>query len=130
MKLLKQSIVLIPIVILILALKLDAYNLTFPLSPGETNGTVYSYHGVWCYTNMLNSNQWFFFNSCPAGNTSMLINASVPSPAYLTVQVVGTNYLLSTPNPTNAVLYATNVLATIYTNQVPPVNPSTNTISQ
>ena len=130
MKTLKQSIILIPIVILIIALKLGAYTLTFPLSPGESSNVVYSYHGVWCYTNMLYSNQWFFFNSCPAGQTSMLISATVPSPAYVTVQVQGTNYLLSTPNPTNAVLYATNVLATVFTNQVPPLNPATNTISQ
>ena len=35
MKTLKQSIILIPIVILIIALTLGAYTLTFPLSPGQ-----------------------------------------------------------------------------------------------
>lgn len=106
----------------------QTYKLNFTKSPDETNGAVLAYIGVWEYTNAASSNTWAVFNSTPVGNTNMVITSLVPSPAYLAVQTQGTNYLLSAP--TNIVLYNTNTLAGIYTNNpTPPRAPGVPTLS-
>jgi hypothetical protein len=116
-------------ILMTLAAVAQTYKLNWVKSPDETNGTVLGYIGVWRYTNAASSNDWRSFSSAPAGVTNMVINTMVYSPAYLAVRVQGTNLLLS--SPTNVVLYDTNALALIYTNNpTPPRPPSTPTLSQ
>lgn len=107
-----------------------AYQLTYPLSPDDTLGKITNYIGVWAITNNFPTNAiWNNFGQAPAGITNMPITSAVPSPSYLAVRAVGTNYLLS--SPTNFVLYNTNALALIYTNvPTPPHSPGAPALSQ
>ena len=111
----------------------QSYKLNFTKSPDETNNAVLDYIGVWTYTNSFATNStatnWIQFGTAPAGSTNMAISSSVPSPAYLAVETLGTNALISAP--TNIVLYNLAALALIYTNQpVPPRAPGVPTLSQ
>jgi len=107
-----------------------SYQLTYPLSPDDAGGAVTQYLGVWAITNNYPTNTvWNNFGQAPAGTTNIFINSAVPSPAYLAVRALGTNFLLS--SPTNIVLYNTNALALIYTNvPVAPRSPGTPALSQ
>ncbi len=113
----------------VLALPSQAYKLSFAPSPGESSNTVYSYIGGWNFTNGgPTTNQWFTFGTCLPGTTNITITSAVPSPAYLAVAVMGTNFVVGPF--TNVVLYNTNALATIYTNTPPPPPPAgTNNIT-
>lgn len=109
------------------------YKLNFVPSPDETNNAVLAYVGVWTPTNSFATNSlgtnWYVFANVVVGSTQFTIPSTVPSPAYLAVRTEGTNYLLSAP--TNLVLYSTQALALIYTNQpAPPRAPSAPTLSQ
>lgn len=109
------------------------YKLNFAPSPDETNGSVLGYVGVWTPTNSFATNSpgtnWYVFGRVAVGVTNLTISSTVVSPAYLAVQVQGTNYLLSTP--TNLVLYNTAALALIYTNVPTAPRPAgTNFLSQ
>ena len=124
-----RVVVALAVVFHLVAVTAQTYKLNFTKSPDETNGAVLQYVGVWEYTNAASSNTWAVFGSVPAGATNLTITSLVPSPAYLAVETQGTNYLLSTP--TNIVLYSTNALALIYTNNpVPPRAPGVPTLSQ
>jgi hypothetical protein len=109
-----------------------AYTLTFPPSPDEAAGKVNSYVGVWAYTNNYPTNAvWSPFGTAPTGATNMNITSLVPSPAYLAVEAVGTNYLVSLP--TNIVVFNTNLNTAPYTNApalVSPRSPGTPALSQ
>ena len=97
----------------------QAYQFRFTPSPDEASNTVAQYIGGWQYTNTPDTNTWSAFGYCLVGSTNIPIPAAVPSPSYLAVSVVGTNYVAGAF--TNRVLYNTNTLAALYTNN--PVAP-------
>jgi len=102
----------------IVAAPLGAYTFRFTASPDEPSNTVALYVGGWQYTNTPDTNTWAPFGSCLVGSTNITIPATVPSPAWLAVSVVGTNYVAGVF--TNRVLYNTNALAALYTNNPTP----------
>lgn len=119
----------LPLILCLLPQAGRAYTLTYPLSPDDASGAITQYCGIYCYpTNLLGSNVWYQFGTAAAGKTNIPITSQVPSPAWLAVQSVGTNWLLS--SPTNIVLYNTNALALVYTNTpTPPRAPGTPALS-
>lgn len=130
----KKIFLTLAAVVSLVAVRLPAqdYKLNFVPSPDETNGTVQAYVGLWAYTNYFTTNStgtnWVPFTSVPAGSSNLIINATVPSPAYLVVAARGTNQLLSAP--TNRIYFSRSALALIYTNQpAPPRPPGTNFLS-
>lgn len=118
------------ILFILSALSGRAYKFAFPPSAGESSNTVYQYIGGWNVTNASGgTNVWYPFGFCYPGTTNITIPSTVPSPAWLAISVMGTNFV-ATPY-TNIIIYNTNTLAGMFTNNpTPPPAPPTNTITQ
>lgn len=100
--------------------------LNFPLSPSDqtlsATGSVSAYVASWSPTNGTRPTNWTIFARANAGTSNIVINSTVPSPAYILVQSKNTNGVLSAN--TNYLLYNTNALWIYVSNNfVPPPPP-------